>query len=162
MDKSLIETESWLSEYRIIEKRIDSLYKQAQRPMLREAFLKMGPKGDANMAVDMGRINVDGGHNPIPWVVNLESAYAKAKDISDDIASKIEACLAQQAMMLLAVDRAGLTQEEHLYIEQRYFEGMSVKEMEREGCRHTRLVDVKRSALEKIYSARTQTEQKVS
>jgi hypothetical protein len=49
---------------------------------------------------------------------------------------------------------AGLTNEEQLYIEQRYFLGMSVREMEREGCRETRLREIKRSALEKIHLAR--------
>lgn len=150
MTNELIQTESWLAEYLILEKRIGALYKQAERPQLRDMFLKMAPKGDKNMAVDTDKVNVQGGNKPIPWAANLETIYAKVKEISQDISDKIMACVEQQTDMRCAVDRARLTHEEYLYVEQRYFLGMSVKEMERDGCMATRLKQIKRSALEKI------------
>lgn len=157
LDKKLIEVESWLSEYLILEKRIDALYKQSQRPHLREMFLKMGPKGDKNMAVDTEATRVDGGKSPIPWAVNLESVLAKVKEISQDISDNIMDCVRQQMDIRCAVDQAGLTHEEYLYVEQRYFLGMSVKEMERDGCRLTRLKEIKMSSLKKICAARSTT-----
>lgn len=157
MDKHLIETESWLQEYRILEQRIESLYCQAQRPQLKEMFLRMGPRGDKNMAVDLDRINVQGGHRPVPWAVNLESVCEKIKQMSEETMGKIMACLAQQNDMVLTVERAGLSHEENLYVEQRYFLGMSIKEMERDGCMETRLRQIKLSALQKIYDSRNRT-----
>lgn len=154
MTKEQIQIESWLSEYLILEKRIDALYEQAQKPGMLGMFIKMGPKSTANMAVQTDAIHVDGGFPPLPWAINLETVYAKVKELSDDISEKIMACVAQMADIKCAVDRAGLTHEEYLYVEQRYFLGMSVKEMERDGCKRTRLGDVKESALQKIYQAR--------
>ena len=154
MDKNLVQVESWLSNYTILEKRIDALYKQSQRPQLKEMFLKMAPKGDKNMAIDTEAVSVSGGHKPIPWAVNLESVLSKVKEISDGISESMKACAAQMQDIRCAVSMAGLDNEEYLYIEQRYFLGMSVKEMERDGCMRTRLSDVKMSALQKIYDAR--------
>ena len=162
MTKELIQIESWLSEYLILEKRIESLYKQAQRPHLREMFLKMGPKGDKNIAVDTDKINVQGGHKPVMWATNLEGVYARVKEMSDDITSKLQACLAQQAEIMSVVDSAGLDHEEYLYIEQRDFEGLSVKEMERNGCGETKLLQIKRAALQKIYDERCIVRQSVA
>ena len=154
MDKHILETESWLQDYKILEKRIDALYEQAQKPGLLGMFLKMGPKGDKDMAVDTDKVSVQGGHKPVMWATNLEEIYSKVKEMSDDIARKIQACLAQQSDMVQVVDSAGLSTEEYLYIEQRYFLGMSVKEMERNGAGETKLQQIKRSALEKISVAR--------
>lgn len=157
LDKKLIEVESWLSEYIILEKRIDALYKQSQRPHLREMFLKMGPKGDKNMAVDTDKVNVMGGHKPIPWMFNLEAVFAKVNEISDEIGESMKACAAQMQDIRCTVGMAGLDNEEALYVEQRYFLGMSVKEMERDGCRLTRLKEIKMSSLKKICAARSTT-----
>lgn len=154
MDKNLIQTESWLSEYLILEKRIDALAAQAQKPGLLGMFIKMGPKGIKDMAVQTDAIHVDGGFPPLPWATKLESVYAKVKEFSEDISTKMMACVAQMTDIRCAVDRAGLTQEEALYIEQRYFLGMSVKEMERDGCGRSKLSDIKLSALEKISAVR--------
>jgi len=154
MTKELTQTESWLSEYLILEKRVDALYQQAQRPALKEMFLKLGPKGDKNMAVDTEATRVSGGRACVPFNVCLDEIQAKLKEMAEDIRAKIQSCLAQQADIQAVVDRAGLTHEEYLYIEQRYFIGMSVKEMERDGCKHNRLANIKRVALEKICDAR--------
>ena len=150
MDKNLIQTESWLSEYLILEKRITALYKQADCPYLKNMFLKMGPQGDKNMAVNIEQERVSGGSKAIPWAMNLEEIYAKVKEVSDDINTKIVACVTQQTEIRHAVAIAGLSHEEYLYIEQRYFLGMSVKEMEREGCGYNKLANIKKFALEKI------------
>lgn len=155
MDKHLIETEKWLSEYTIIEKRIDALYKQSQRPHLKELALKFAPKGDKNMAVDTEKVRVDGGHRPVPWVIDFEKLYPKLKEISDEITDQILECEHELADMRMVVGRAGLTNEERLYIEQRYFLGMSVKEMERDGVGRNKLADTKKSALEKIHKSRS-------
>lgn len=155
MDKHLIETEKWLSEYIILEKRIDALYKQSQRPHLKELALKFAPKGDKNMAVDTEKVRVDGGHRPVPWVIDFEKLYPKLKEISDEITDQILECEHELADMRMVVGRAGLTNEERLYIEQRYFLGMSVKEMERDGVGRNKLADTKKSALEKIHKSRS-------
>lgn len=159
MDKHLIETEKWLSEYTIIEKRINALLQQSQRLHLKELALKLGPKGDKNMAVDTEKVRVDGGHRPVPWVIDFEKLYPKLKEISDEITDQILECEHELADRQIVVGRADLTNEERLYIEQRYFLGMSVKEMERNGCRETRLLQIKRSALKKIYDARHKVRQ---
>ena len=154
MAKELVEVERWLSEYTILEKRIDALYKQSKRRHLRELALKMGPRGDKNMAVDTEKVRVDGGQRPVPWYITFEQLYHNLKEVSEEISQEILACEHQLTDMRSVVRMAGLTNEEQLYIEQRYFLGMSVREMEREGCRETRLREIKRSALEKIHLAR--------
>ena len=150
MTKELVEVEKWLSEYTIIEKRIDALYKQAKRPHLRDLALKLGPRGDKNMAVDTERVKVDGGKRPVPWYVTFEREYPKLKEVSEEIGQEILACEHQLTDMRAVVRMAGLTNEEQLYIEQRYFLGMSVRELEGEGYGRNKLADIKKSALEKI------------
>jgi len=159
LTKELVEVERWLSEYTIIEKRIDALYKQSQRPHLRDLALKLGPRGDKNMAVDTEKVRVDGGKRPLPWYIEYERLYPKLKEVSEEISQEILACEHQLTDMRAIVRMAGLTNEEQLYIEQRYFLGMSVREMEREGCRETRLKEIKKSALEKICAARRKATQ---
>jgi hypothetical protein len=155
LTKELVEVEKWLSEYTIIEKRIDALYKQAKRPHLRDLALKLGPRGDKNMAVDTEQVRVDGGHRPVPWIVDFEKLYPKLGEISDEITDQILACEHELADRRMVVGRADLTNEERLYIEQRYFLGMSVKEMERDGVGRNKLADTKKSALEKIHKSRS-------
>lgn len=150
MTKELVEVERWLSEYTILEKRIDALYKQAKRPHLRDLALKLGPRGDKNMAVDTERVKVDGGKRPVPWYVTFEREYPKLKEVSEEIGQEILACEHQLTDMRAVVRMAGLTNEEQLYIEQRYFLGMSVRELEGEGYGRNKLADIKKSALEKI------------
>lgn len=162
MNKHLIETEKWLSEYTIIEKRINALLQQSQRPHLKELALKFAPKGDKNMAVDTEKVRVDGGHRPVPWIVDFEKLYPKLRKISDEITDQILECEHELADRQIVVGRADLTNEERLYIEQRYFLGMSVKEMERNGCGETRLKQIKRSALEKIATVRGKVTQKAA
>ncbi len=154
MTNELITTESWLAEYLILEKRIDALYEQAQKPGLLGMFAKMGPKGIKNMAVQTDAIHVDGGFPPLPWAVSLEPIMADLQKRYDEISADMKACIAEMADIKCVVGQAGLTNEERLYIEQRYFLGMSVKEMEREGCGETKLLQIKRSALQKICDAR--------
>lgn len=150
MAKELVEVERWLSEYTILEKRIDALYKQAKRPHLRDLAFKLGPRGDKNMAVDTERVKVDGGKRPVPWYVTFEREYPKLKEVSEEIGQEILACEHQLTDMRAVVRMAGLTNEEQLYIEQRYFLGMSVRELEGEGYGRNKLADIKKSALEKI------------
>lgn len=150
MAKELVEVERWLSEYIILEKRIDALYKQAKRPHLRDLAFKLGPRGDKNMAVDTERVKVDGGKRPVPWYVTFEREYPKLKEVSEEIGQEILACEHQLTDMRAVVRMAGLTNEEQLYIEQRYFLGMSVRELEGEGYGRNKLADIKKSALEKI------------
>lgn len=150
MTKELVEVERWLSEYTIIEKRIDALYKQSQRPHLRDLALKLGPRGDKNMAVDTEKVRVDGGQRPVPWYITFEQLYHNLKEVSEEISQEILACEHQLTDMRAVVRMAGLTNEEQLYIEQRYFLGMSVRELEGEGYGRNKLADIKKSALEKI------------
>ncbi len=159
MTKELAEVERWLSEYTIIEKRIDALYKQAKRPHLRDLALKLGPRGDKNMAVDTEQVRVSGGHQPLPWIVDFEMLYPKIAEVSEEISQEILACEHQLTDMRAVVRMAGLTSEEQLYIEQRYFLGMTVREMEQEWCGRTRLQGIKVSALKKIYDARRKATQ---
>lgn len=154
MTKELAEVERWLSEYTIIEKRIDALYKQAKRPHLRDLALKLGPRGDNNMAVDTEQVRVSGGHQPLPWIVDFEMLYPKIAEVSEEISQEILACEHQLTDMRSVVRMAGLTNEEQLYIEQRYFLGMSVRELEGEGYGRNKLADIKKAALEKIAAAR--------
>lgn len=155
MTKELVEVEKWLSEYQIIEKRIDALYKQSKRRHLRELALKLGPRGDKNMAVDTEQVRVSGGHQPLPWIVDFEMLYPKIAEVSEEISQEILACEHQLTDMRSVVRMAGLTNEEQLYIEQRYFLGMSVREMERDGVGRNKLADTKKSALEKIHKSRS-------
>lgn len=154
MAKELVEVERWLSEYTILEKRIDALYKQAKRPHIRDLALKLGPRGDKNMAVDTEQVRVSGGHQPLPWIVDFEMLYPKIAEVSEEISQEILACEHQLTDMRAMVRMAGLTNEEQLYIEQRYFLGMSVRELEVEGYGRNKLADIKKSALEKIAAAR--------
>jgi hypothetical protein len=154
LTKELVEVERWLSEYTILEKRIDALYKQAKRPHLRDLALKLGPRGDNNMAVDTELIRVDGGKRPLPWYIEYERLYPKLKEVSEEISQEILACEHQLTDMRSVVRMAELTNEEQLYIEQRYFLGMSVRELEGEGYGRNKLADIKKSALEKIVAAR--------
>lgn len=154
MTKDILETEKWLSEYTIIEKRIDALYKQSQRPHLRDLALKLGPRGDKNMAVDTERVKVDGGKRPLPWYIEYERLYHNLKEVSEEISQEILACEHQLTDMRAVVRMAGLTNEEQWYIEERYYNGTSVKQLEREGYGRNKLADIKRSALEKIAKAR--------
>jgi hypothetical protein len=154
LTKELVEVERWLSEYTILEKRIDALYKQAKRPHLRDLALKLGPRGDKNMAVDTEQVRVSGGHQPLPWIVDFEMLYPKIAEVSEEISQEILACEHQLTDMRSVVRMAELTNEEQLYIEQRYFIGMSVRELEGEGYGRNKLADIKKSALEKIAAAR--------
>jgi hypothetical protein len=102
------------------------------------------------MAVDTERVKVDGGKRPVPWYVTFEREYPKLKEVSEEIGQEILACEHQLTDMRAVVRMAGLTNEEQLYIEQRYFLGMSVRELEGEGYGRNKLADIKKSALEKI------------
>lgn len=143
------EAEIKLQNYPILEARINSIIKELQKLDLRDVALSMGPS-DIKIP-DLTETHVQHSHKE--WVDEFldkfEQLAAKKKIISDEMAD----CLEKQNGIRLMVGRAGLDENESLYVELRYYGGHSVKEMTEmwpNGRSDTWLSDIRKSALQKI------------
>ena len=94
-----------------------------------------------------GRQQHGTGYDTLPWNQQYDAAVSQLNDREKMELAELRDGLARREA---AVRAAGLSQKEYWYVEQRWYNGKKVKELELTGCRETSLRKIKMSALKKI------------
>lgn len=142
--------EKQLLEYHVLTQRLDAISKSAEKDTLKKIALSLGPSDNTVRDITQPRTQ---SQTLQSWLYNFDRACELLMKQQEHMDDEVVEILNKRASIRLMVDNARLTEQEKLYCELRYYQGIQLEDIAEEGlmdAKKTKLKDIRKDALKKI------------